>query len=139
MRSHYYYFYGVIFISGIFLVLSCTPAEETTKKEEVYIFDEVPAENTITPPTTGEYPTLAETYYVIQVGAFTTKDRAETFADMSRNKLLNEISITYSKQVNLYVVQIVPFYKSRQEAEIVRDNIRRLSDFNDAWIVTVNK
>jgi len=114
-------------------------SEETTKQEEVYIFDEVPVENTITPPTTGEYPTLEETYYVVQIGAFTTQDRAEGFADMSRKKLLNEVSISYSDRVNLYVVQIVPFYKSRQEAEIVRDNIRQIPDFSDAWIITVNK
>jgi cell division septation protein DedD len=131
--------YLVFLVSIIIFIASCTPSEETTKKEEVYIFDEVPEENTITPPATGEYPTLADTYYVVQIGAFTTKDRAETFVEKSRQQLLNEISISYSERVNLYVVQIVPFYKSRQEAEIVRDNIRQISEFNDAWIITINK
>jgi cell division septation protein DedD len=129
----------VIILTGILFLTSCTPSEETTKKEEVYVFDEVPEETTITPPATGEYPTLSETYYVVQIGAFTTKDRAESFAEKSRQKLLNEISINYSERVNLYVVQVVPFYKSRQEAEIVRDNLRQISDFNDAWIITINK
>lgn len=126
----------------IIIILSnpgCTPSEETTKKEEVYVFDEVPSENTITPPVTGEYPAISETYYVVQVGAFTTKDRAENFAEKSRQKILNEISITYSERVNLYVVQVVPFYKSRREAEIVRDNLRTIPDFSDAWIITINK
>lgn len=132
-------YYPVFLISAFIFITSCTPSEETTKKEEVYIFDEVPAENTITPPVTGEYPTLAESYYVVQIGAFTTMDRAETFAEKSKQQLLNEISISYSERVNLYVVQIVPFYKSRKEAELVRDNIRQMSDFNDAWIVTINK
>jgi cell division septation protein DedD len=99
----------------------------------------VPVENTITPPPTGEYPVLTETYYVVQIGAFTTKDRAENFAESSRKKVLNEIGISYSDTINLYVVQIVPFYRSRQEAEMVRDNLRQSSDFNDAWIVTINK
>lgn len=129
----------VIVLTVILFLASCTPSEETTKKEEVYVFDEVPEETTITPPTTGEYPTLSETYYVVQIGAFTTKDRAESFAEKSRQKLLNEISINYSERVNLYVVQVIPFYKSRQEAEIVRDNLRQISDFNDAWIITINK
>lgn len=134
-----YYFY-LILLTGILIIIpSCTPSEETTKKEEVYIFDEVPVENTITPPTTGEYPTLEESYYVVQIGAFTTKDRAENFAELSRKKILNEVSITYSERVNLYVVQIVPFYKSRQEAEMVRDNIRQIPEFSDAWIITINK
>lgn len=131
--------YLIIMLLGALIFSSCTPSEETTKKEEVYVFDEIPSENTITPPVTGEYPTLAETYYVVQIGAFTTKDRAESFADQSRQKLLNEISITYSERVSLYVVQVVPFYKSRQEAEIVRDNLREISDFSDAWIITINK
>lgn len=131
--------YFILILSGALIISSCTPSEETTKKEEVYVFDEIPSENTITPPVTGEYPTLAETYYVVQIGAFTTKDRAESFAAKSRQKLLNEISITYSERVNLYVVQIIPFYKSRQEAEIVRDNLREISDFSDAWIITINK
>lgn len=134
-----YYFYVTFLLVIMFIFSSCTPSEETTKKEEVYIFDEVPVENTITPPTTGEYPTLEDSYYVVQIGAFTTKDRAENFADMSRKKLLNEVSISYSDRVNLYVVQIVPFYKSRQEAEIVRDNIKQIPEFSDAWIITINK
>lgn len=129
----------IVSVSLLILFFSCTPAEETTKKEEVYVFDEVPVENTITPPPTGEYPALTETYFVVQIGAFTTKDRAENFAESSRKKVLNEISISYRETVNLYVVQIVPFYRSRQEAEMVRDNLRRITDFNDAWIVTINK
>lgn len=129
----------IVSVSLLILFYSCTPAEETTKKEEVYVFDEVPVENTITPPPTGEYPALTETYFVVQIGAFTTKDRAENFAESSRKKVLNEISISYRETVNLYVVQIVPFYRSRQEAEMVRDNLRRITDFNDAWIVTINK
>ncbi|MBS4035695.1 MAG: SPOR domain-containing protein [Ignavibacterium sp.] len=131
--------YFILILSGALIISSCTPSEETVKKEEVYVFDEIPSDNTITPPVTGEYPTLAETYYVVQIGAFTTKDRAESFADKSRKQLLNEISITYSERVSLYVVQIVPFYKSRQEAELVRNNLREISDFSDAWIITINK
>jgi hypothetical protein len=37
------------------------------------------------------------------------------------------------------VVQITPFYKSKKEAELVRDEIKLNPEFNDAWIVTVNK
>lgn len=130
----------IIFLSGV-LLTSCSPSEETTRtdKEEVYVFDEVPEERIIIPPQTGEYPVLEETYYVVQIGAFTTKDRAESFAELSRKKILNELSINYSDKVNLYVVQITPFYKSRQEAEIVRDNLKQMEDFNDAWIITINK
>jgi hypothetical protein len=75
----------------------------------------------------------------VQIGAFTTKEKAESFAEMSKTKIKNEIDITYSDPVKLYVVQITPFYKSKKEAELVRDEIKLNSEFNDAWIVTVNK
>ena len=132
----------IIFMAFSLIVLySCSPSEETarTDKEEVYVFDEVPEERVIIPPQTGEYPVVEETYYVVQIGAFTTKERAENFAEESQRKILNELSINYSDKVNLYVVQIIPFYKSRQEAEIVRDNLKQMEDFNDAWIITINK
>jgi cell division septation protein DedD len=129
----------VAFLMGVFLFGCTTSQQSTDGEEQIYIFDEIPKENTIEAPKTGEYPTINQAYYVVQVGAFTTKDRAETFAEMSRSKLKNEINISYSEQVNLYVVQITPFYKSKEEAESVKNKLRTYSEFSDAWIVTINK
>jgi len=124
----------------ITLFISCTTSQQSTDEEEqVYVFDEIPKENTIEAPKTGEYPNLNQTYYVVQVGAFTTKERAEIFAEMSSSKLENKINISYSERVNLYVVQITPFYKSKEEAESVRNKLRTFPEFSDAWIVTINK
>lgn len=117
----------------------CTTSQESTEEDKIYVFDEIPKENTIEAPKTGEYPDLNQTYYVVQIGAFTTKEKAETFAEMSKSKIKNEIDIIYSDPVKLYVVQITPFYKSKKEAELVRDEIKLNPEFNDAWIVTVNK
>lgn len=128
-------FFSLFILS--YFVSACSSSEETTKKEDVYVFDEVKPENTIEAPETGDYPDLKETYYVVQIGAFTTKERAEEFADFSRRKLSSELAINV--RGNLYVVQIVPFYKSRQEAEIVRDNLWQIPEFNDAWILTINR
>lgn len=121
------------------LLTSCTTSQESMEEDKIYVFDEIPKENTIEVPKTGEYPDLNQTYYVVQIGAFTTKEKAESFAEMSKSKIKNEIDITYSDPVKLYVVQITPFYKSKKEAELVRDEIRLNPEFNDAWIVTVNK
>jgi cell division septation protein DedD len=129
----------VVFLIGVFLSGCTTSQQSTDEEEQVYVFDEIPKENTIEAPKTGQYPNLDQAYYVVQIGAFTTKDRAETFADMSRSKLNNEINISYSEQVNLYVVQITPFYKSKEEAESVKNKLRTYPEFSDAWIVTVNK
>jgi hypothetical protein len=133
-----------IFLStlGLFLItilICCTSSQQSQGEDKVYVFDEIPKENTITAPKTGEYPNLDQTYYVVQIGAFTTKERADTFAEMSKTKIKNEIDITYSDPIKLYVVQITPFYKSKKEAELVRDEIRLNPEFNDAWIVTINK
>lgn len=128
---------SVLFI--LTLLIGCTASQDSTEEDKIYVFDEIPKENTIEAPKTGEYPDLNQTYYVVQIGAFTTKEKAESFAEMSKSKIKNKIDITYSDPVNLYVVQITPFYKSKKEAELVRDEIRLNPEFNDAWIVTVNK
>lgn len=133
------YFYSISILFLIFSFFGCTGSQQSTDEDKVYVFDEIPKENTIEAPKTGEYPNLSETYYVVQIGAFTTKDRADQFAEMSKTKIKNDISITYSDAVKLYVVQITPFYKSKKEAELVRDEIKINPEFSDAWIVTVNK
>ncbi|HMN47689.1 MAG TPA: SPOR domain-containing protein [Ignavibacteriaceae bacterium] len=132
----------VIFLSVILLLsffIGCTTSQQSSEEDKIYVFDEIPKENTIDAPKTGEYPNLNQTYYVVQIGAFTTKERADEFAELSKKKIKNEINITYSDAVKLYVVQITPFYKSKKEAELVRDEIRQNPDFSDAWIVTINK
>ena len=42
-------------------------------------------------------------------------------------------------KVKIYLVQVIPFFKSRTEAEEVRNNLWKMQEFVDAWIVTVNK
>lgn len=123
----------------MFLIAACSGSQNTSEEDKVYVFDEIPKENTVDVPKTGEYPSINQTYYVVQIGAFTTKERAEEFVSLSKTKIKNEISISYSEQVKLYVVQLVPFYKSKKEAELVRDELKLNPEFNDAWIVTVDK
>ncbi|MFN3873036.1 MAG: SPOR domain-containing protein [Ignavibacterium sp.] len=120
--------------------LSCTASQSSTdENEKIYVFDEQKNNEKIDVKKGGEFPNIEETYFVVQIGAFTTKERAEKFAEMSKSKISKEIIITYSENNNLYLVQLTPFYKSRQEAELLRDEIKLIPEFNDAWIVTVNK
>lgn len=132
-------FSQILILFLLTILTSCATSQEAMEEDKIYVFDEIPKENTIEAPKTGEYPDLNQTYYVVQIGAFTTKEKAESFAEMSKLKIKNKIDITYSDPVKLYVVQITPFYKSKREAELVRDEIRLNPEFNDAWIVTVNK
>jgi cell division septation protein DedD len=130
----------IIIISVFFLISGCSTSQQSSEDEkQIYIFDEVPEEKTIEVPTTGEYPSLKEAYYVVQIGAFTTEDKAQAFAELSRNKTNYKYSVIYGESTKLYLVQVIPFFKSRTEAEEVRNNLWKLTEFVDAWIVTVNK
>uniref|UniRef100_A0A832DE93 SPOR domain-containing protein n=1 Tax=Ignavibacterium album TaxID=591197 RepID=A0A832DE93_9BACT len=132
-------FFTVPTLVIINLFISCTPPQQTTEGERIYVFDEQKNEDKIEVKKDGEFPDISETYYVVQIGAFTTKDRAEKFAELSRTKINRDIIITYSENNNLYLVQLSPFYKSRQEAELIRDELKVIPEFSDVWIVTVNK
>lgn len=121
------------------LIISCTASLQSSEGERIYVFDEQNNQEKIDVKQDGEYPNINETYYVVQIGAFTTKERAENFAESSRKKIDKEVIITYSENNNLYLVQISPFFRSRQEAELIRDELKVMDEFKDVWIVTVNK
>jgi cell division protein FtsN len=123
--------------------IACSSSIEQTREEEtkedkgVYIFDQVPEDtSTITPK---ENFNNLQKYYLVQIGAFTTKDRAENFAEESRNALAKEIQVTYNIDVNLFVVQLKDNFKTKDEAEQVRNGIWSNDKYKDAWIVTVTK
>lgn len=125
---------GILFIFSLLFALSaCSPTketikDETEKKDSLYVFDEASVE-----------PEVTGTYYLVQVGAFTTQEKADQFASQFKEKMNKEVSISYNKGNNLFVVQLVPKYKSRPEAEGIRDIIKQEKDYSDVWILTVNK
>ncbi len=127
------FIYLILFFSG------CSSSEESTKKEtadSTYVFDEVPESDIITFDT--PETKYADVLYVIQIGAFTTKDKAEEFANQSKAQIGKNVKVSFSQRVNLYVVHIDPPYKSKAEAESVRNSLWQLNGFQDAWIVTIN-
>jgi hypothetical protein len=125
------------------LITGCSSTQETVKEEEnIYVFDEIP-EDTIEmeledlPPA--EISAPESKYYVVQIGAFTTRDKAEKFISDSRKKLKNEFSINYNGEANLFVVQIDILFESRKEAEALRNKLWKMKDYKDAWILTVTR
>jgi cell division protein FtsN len=123
-------------------LIGCTPSQQTeqtsTGKDSIYVFDSIPDSDAENIPTL-EYPDMGMTYYVVQIGAFTTKDRAEKFAKESKQILPFNLKTSFSKQNNLYVVQLSEYYTSRSEAESVRNNLWGNDKFRDAWILTIYK
>jgi hypothetical protein len=129
----------------IFILSSCSSSEQTTVKTEtpgedsVYIFDEVPQDSTPVIPAEDPAVNTPSTYYIVQIGAFTTKEKAEAFAETSKEKINRELIIIYSNSVNLFVVQLTELFSTRAEAESVRNELWKMPDFKDAWILTATK
>jgi len=129
----------ILVIFGLFLI-SCSSSEEIGKdkenEDEIYIFDEVPPEDSYT----FEKPTNnVNLIYVIQVGAFSTRERAELFAGKSRRDLNREIAIIYNDDVNLFVVRLEEMFNTKIEAERVRANLWQMEEYNDAWIIPIKQ
>ncbi len=140
------YFIFPILISTSLFLYSCSSSEETTKDsntaDSVYVFDEIPAD-TIEVKKPDEpiifLPQETHKYYIVQIGAFTTKEKAEDFAAASREKLKKDIIVIYSNDNNLYVVQLTDLFSTRTEAEKVRNELWKTKTYQDAWILTVIK
>lgn len=133
-------------ISGLIVIIlsvsffSCSSSIEETREEEIekntedetYVFDEIPEDVIEEKETSGEY-------FIIQIGAFTTKQSAENFAAESRQKINDEISVTYNSDVNLFVVRLQTEFVNREDAEKIRNELWEKEDFRDAWILTGSK
>lgn len=128
----------------IILFTACSSSEETVKTDqdeqpEIYIFDDVSDEIDTSAITEVEQPAVTSdprsTKYYVQVGAFTTRDRADEFVKLKSPRTTYQLNITYSEEVKLYVVRI-PAFSTRAEAEKVRNDFWQSGLFNDAFIVT---
>jgi cell division septation protein DedD len=139
------------------MLTACSSSSETatdsedTGAQEVYVFDDV-TEDTVEPAEAGEVEAAApvstentveepETtvgksvdFYIVQLGAFTSEARAQSFMKENKDKIEYEMSMHYSEAVKLYVVQLPPF-RSREKAEEVRNALWSTGRYNDAFIV----
>ena len=136
---------GLIFTFAIILLLpSCTSKEvskeKTPSKDSVYVFDQVSPDTVKQnlPPPVESSPNKVPNY-IIQLGAFSTKDKAESFAEVAKTKMNYIMIIKLNDVKGLYVVQLSPSFTSRPEAEKVRDQIRQIYEYRDVWIVTEDK
>jgi len=137
------YLVVLLFVFAI-IAVSCSSTEETqnqNQEDSTYVFDKVPPENLhiFEQP---EEETISEgtvNLFIVQIGAFTTIERANEFADYSRRKLNKDIKVNYNEGANLYVVQVHPPFDTKEEAENYRNQLWNYKEFNDAWIVTAKK
>ena len=132
----------LLFLPLLFQLTSCSSSKQSTdinsdKTDSLYVFDNIPVDST-KDENLVVIPKISNVkLYIVQIGAFTTKEKAEDFTDKIRNKINYNIEIEYSQSVNLYVVQIKPFYDKKEDAEAVRNKLWKIDEFKDAWILTV--
>lgn len=142
----YRYFLSLFVIIGVY---ACSTPEQTVKTEEkkepeVYVFDDVSSvDTTAVPPP----PPAAETIpvqqpvknkiFMVQVGAFSTLERAQLFVNSNKDKTDQKFDISFSSEVQLFVVRSVPF-NTREEAEKVRNQLQLAPIFRDSFIITAD-
>lgn len=149
-------FFALVVFSLIFI--SCSATKETQSSSEsngndIYVFDnpanvdttevqeaEMPAEHNEPVKTTvsDTAKTAVQFVYFVQVGAFSTRERAERFVKENQDKIKWGMEISFNPQVQLYVVRL-PHFTTREEAEKIRDDVQKIDTFKDAFIVTVEK
>ena len=129
----------IIVISvAVYILTSCSTSSNeirTTKKviDSTYVFDKVPPENIYEFDTEEKNP---DTIYIIQIGAFSTLERAKEFSEFSRTKLKKDIKVEFKENKKLYVVQIYPYYNDKKKAETYRRELINYKEYKDAWIAT---
>jgi len=138
----------------VFFIASCTSTQQSIEENknqnpEVYVFDNVEkidtASNNAIPfqdSVAAAIPPLEEKIrsqkFIVQVGAFSTKERAERFVSENKSKVEYEMNISHNSNTNLFVVQFPPF-DNRETAENVRNKIWKISSFSDVFIITVEE
>jgi hypothetical protein len=130
------------------ILIYCSSSQDATKQagdqdsSEVYVFDTV-ADSASNTGEAEEIPAdfesgVADTdlvdLFLVQVGAYSTEERAKKFIEQNMSKIDHELTIHYSEKVNLYVIQLPPF-RTRIKAEEVRDQLWRIPEFKDSFIV----
>ena len=146
--------YLLIFLST--LLFACASSEETTKQTEkkepdIYVFDDVNKHDTTkvenpkqveakpevkSAPVIKDSLTTSTKKFVVQVGAFTTRENAQVFVKENQTKIAYIMIITLRDTDKRFVVRLQPF-ESREDAEKVRNNIWQISSFKDAFIITL--
>lgn len=148
------------FLLAVLLFLfGCSSAEKTTqetqkKEPQVYVFDDVnkvdttktdtfKVEKQISQPVVQEQkveeepPRLEPEKFIVQLGAFSTNERAQTFVNENQSKIPQKMEILYSDKVKLFIVKL-PTFPDHETAERAKNDIRKIPAFKDAF-VTMNR
>lgn len=150
-----------LFILILLIITGCSSTSETQKENvnnepEFYLFDDVEKIDSVEAALPAMSQGIEDTVkqnkdvmkqqemydadkktdkFIIQLGAFSSKERAESFIRENQDKISYLMTIVRKQQNNLYIVQIPPF-SNRADAESVRNTLWKIIAFKDAFIVT---
>ncbi len=78
----------------------------------------------------------AETHkYFVQLGAFSSLEKANNFVNSVQQEFEFPLEIKFKENVNLFAVMTKAF-ATREEAELLKEKLRKTKTFADAFIVT---
>ena len=148
-------YFMTLLLSGLVFISCSTTKESTTneqkKEPEILVFDEVKKPDSVkveipkqvdakpeikTQETVKEVIKPSSKKFILQVGAFTTQERAQIFVKDNQPKIAYLMSITLRESDKFYVVRLQPF-ETREDAESVRNSIWQIPAFKDAFIITL--
>jgi len=145
-----------LIILPILIIFShaCVSSEYTTendnkKEDEIYVFDDVskvdttiiqkelkPIKNEKQKEISEEVKTNEKLKYTVQVGAFSTKERADFFISQNQSKTSFPLKVVFIEEKKLYSVQIPP-YSTKEEADKIRDVLKNFPPFKDAFTLPI--
>lgn len=134
------YIMHLVVLFSVYLAGCSAPEEisDNTENDNTFVFDEIPVDSTIKfEPKEVVRETIKASHYVVQIGAFTTRQKAELFLMKSKGLISEDILVEYSHEVNLFVVQLSEKFKNKNDAVKKRNSLKIWDEFKDAWVVTV--
>ncbi len=138
----------IALFTSIFL-FSCsavqkTESEEVDENKSVYVFDDVSVSDDTSVENKIEEvkedlpePVTKIEMYLVQVGAFSTLDKAKTFVTKIVDKVNHELNIHLRESDNLYVVQLPPF-RTYDEAQKVKNELKLIPKLEGTFVVVPN-
>jgi len=123
---------------ALFFLSSCSTVEEEKKDETPVVENQLDTIKSVESiPTVDTKVEVPKSYlYIVQIGAYSTFEKAKKFRVSIKSKINEEIFVSFDQRTSLYVVRLRP-RDSRPEAEELRAKLRAQKEFSDAFILTI--
>ncbi len=121
--------------NGLYGIRSVPLSDRTQAIETILSYHNSNYKNSALVVLKNNYKKTASTHSkFIQIGAFSTKERAEKFANSSSKKLSQETAITFNQDLDLYKVYINQKFSSDQLRDQQLATIRNLFSYKNAFV-----